>query len=91
MSTAANNVAYEEVALSQEGQIARRAAQLEECDQLEDSKPRHECGVFGTWSSQKNASRVTVCFTLLVLQLFDDGVVIVGLTALLSGCVLLLL
>ena len=39
---------------------ASRAQQLEDADVMEDSKPRHECGVFGTWSSQKNASRVAV-------------------------------
>jgi hypothetical protein len=36
---------------------------LERGDFEEDSKPRHECGVFGVFSSQKNASRI--CFFAL--------------------------
>ena len=48
-------------------QSVARAAQLEEGDLLEDSKPRHECGVFGVWGEKKNASRVTF-FALYALN-----------------------
>jgi len=44
-----------------------RAAQMLESDLLEDSKPRHECGVFGVFSQAKNASRVAF-FALYALN-----------------------
>ena len=44
-----------------------RQAQLEEGDWLEDSKPRHECGVFGVFSAKENAARVSF-FALYALN-----------------------
>lgn len=46
---------------------ALRAAQIADGDLEEDSKPRHECGVFGVFSQQKNASRVAF-FALYALN-----------------------
>ena len=44
-----------------------RASQLADADVMEDSKPRHECGVFGVFSQSKNASRVAF-FALYALN-----------------------
>lgn len=46
---------------------ALRESQIAAGDLEEDSKPRHECGVFGVFSSQKNASRVAF-FALYALN-----------------------
>lgn len=64
MSSRNLTLSYELESAARDG---ARAAQIEEGDMVEDSKPRHECGVFGVFSSQKNASRVTF-FALYALN-----------------------
>ena len=64
MSNSHLHVGYEETAF--------RASQIAEGDLIEDSKPRHECGVFGVFSQQKNASRVAF-FALYALNHRESG------------------
>lgn len=47
--------------------VSLRMAQLEAGDFEEDSKPRHECGVFGVFSAKENAARVSF-FALYALN-----------------------
>ena len=61
-------LAYGEEARIDSSAPQARADKLAEGDFEEDSKPRHECGVFGVFSSSlRNASRVTF-FALYALN-----------------------
>lgn len=58
---------YGEAAPTPDATAVARQAKLAEGDFDEDSKPRHECGVFGVFSSVPNASRVAF-FALYALN-----------------------
>lgn len=61
-------LAYGEEARASADAPQSRSDKLSEGDLEEDSKPRHECGVFGVYStSLRNASRVTF-FALYALN-----------------------